>query len=78
MNPAELDLALQLFRDEVAALDGDGLLDRWIALKGSDEVKVPDLGIGKSLYLEAALIGKFGIEYHKAVEARAKAKSDNA
>jgi hypothetical protein len=77
MKPAEVALAMRQFAKEVDALDGDGLLDKWIAFKDSAEAQELDLGLQKSLYLESALVTKFGLGgWRKAVESRMKAPPD--
>ena len=77
MKPAELGFKLEQFKKEIAPLNGDDLLDRWIKLKDSEESKEPDLGFLKIATLEAVLVQQYGIgKYHLAVEARRKTKPD--
>ena len=70
MNPAEVALAFKIFVAEVSKLDGNGLIDEWIKLETSDE-QIPDLDLQKQLYLEQALMRKFGLmEWRRAVDER--------
>lgn len=73
MTPSELEAALDRTRDEVGRLDDAGLLDRW--LDHSQAPIVPDLTILESGIIEAALIGRFGPDYHKAVDERRRARN---
>ena len=77
MKPAEESAHMEQFRTEVARLNGDNLLDKWIAFDESPESKVPDLGIQKSLILEASLVAEFGYDWYKAVASRRDAKNAN-
>ena len=64
--------ALKKFQAEVDDLDGDRLIDRWIALQDN---RLTELETQKELYLEVILAGKFGImEWRNVVEDRRKAK----
>ena len=64
--------ALKKFQAEVDDLDGDRLIDRWIALQDN---RLTELEAQKELYLEVILAGKFGImEWRNVVEDRRKAK----
>lgn len=73
MAPDDL-AALKEFQAEVDGLDGDGLIDRWIALQDNG---LTELETQKELYLEAILAGKFGImKWRNVVEDRRKAKRD--
>ena len=73
MKPAEFAFLLEKFKQEIKTLKGDDLLDKWIAFEGSEESKEPDLGVHKSLNLEATLVQEFGRgEWHNAVEIRRK------
>jgi len=64
--------ALKKFQAEVDDMDGDRLIDRWIALQDN---RLTELEAQKELYLEVILAGKFGImEWRNVVEDRRKAK----
>lgn len=78
MKPGEVAAYFELFKQEVTPLKGDDLLDKWIAFDGSPDSKVPDLGLLKSECLQAALMQQFGIHWKAAVDARRKAKSEDA
>jgi hypothetical protein len=70
VKPSELNNQFEAFKTEVSKLTDDELLDKWIGFIDSAEEKEEDLGILKSNCLEAALIQKFGPEYHIAVKQR--------
>jgi hypothetical protein len=74
VKPAEVAILLEQFRREVKPLKGNALLDRWLAFEGTPDSKVPDLGLQKTLCLEAFLIKEFGIEWRDAIEDRREAK----
>lgn len=75
MKPAEIEFALEQFRQEVESLKGNDLLDKWIAFENSPDSREPDLGLLKSNCLEVALIQEFGLgEWQDAVNARKKAQ----
>ena len=76
MKPAVVAFRFAEFKKEVEPLEGDDLLDKWIDFEGTPESKEPDLGLLKKMFLESALAAKFGISWHKAVEARRKSKSN--
>jgi hypothetical protein len=76
---AEDSLRYEKFRQQVETLKGDELLDKWIEFDGSSDSKEPDMGLAKSLCLEAALTMEFGVgAWQKAVEARRKAHQGGA
>ena len=67
--------ALEQFMKEVSALDGDALIDRWIAQE--DQPKLTELQVQRALYLEVALAAKFGLtKWREAVRAQRKAARD--
>lgn len=76
MKPAEVALSFEQFQQTVQDLKGDNLLDRWISFRTSSERKETDLGMLKSVCLEALLIQQFGLDWHYAVEERQTCKSD--
>jgi hypothetical protein len=72
MEPEDI-AALEQFQKEVSALDGDALLDRWIALRDDNPIPA-ELGTQKELYLETALAATFGLtKWREAIQARRKA-----
>lgn len=74
MTP-EQGIEFEQFKNKVAQLTGDDLLDKWIDFKASAASKEPDLGLLKSICLEQALIGEHGFgKWQKAVEARKAAR----
>jgi hypothetical protein len=71
MTPEDL-AALEKFMKEISALDGDALIDRWIAQE--DQPKLAEFQVQKELSLEVALAAKFGItKWRSVVQARKKA-----
>ena len=77
MQTAEVSNGFEQFKSEVADLEGDALLDKWIEFDGSAISKEPDMGLLMNLVLEATLAKTFGVmEWHEKVEERRKAKQD--
>lgn len=70
---AEQAQQLSAFNKEIATLDGDVLLKRWIEFENSDESKEPDLGLMKSLALESRLQAVFGVMWKQDTKAQQEA-----